>query len=100
MIAIVGLYKYLCDVFGYLGVNKDKGMTIDEHFINAYTKGYAKKEILDKIASNVKKVAYSNETISDEDYIYVKTQVENIVKIPYNELSLKDKIKFKYIYNL
>ena len=53
-----------------------------------------------KLAEKVKKAAYGKESVLEQEYYYVKTQVENIVKIQYNNLGLKDKLKSKWIYNL
>ncbi|MBE5934624.1 MAG: transglutaminase domain-containing protein [Lachnospiraceae bacterium] len=103
-LAIYYVYSYLCDVMGFFGVKREKGMTIDEYFVKVFDKVFNKGEVnletLTGIAKCIKKAAYSNEEIVQEDYEYVKSQVENIVKIQYNELSLKEKIKFKLIYNL
>ena len=84
----------------FLGVSKQIDMTIDEYFAHIVEKGICDKKLMDKIGGKINKAAYSGETILDEDVNYIKTQVENIVKIQYNGLSLRDKIKFKLIYNL
>ena len=52
------------------------------------------------MSMKINKATYSNEDICEDELEYVKTNVENIIKIKYNNLSLKQKILFKYIYNL
>ena len=98
--AIQYIYIYICEVMHFLGVSKQIDMTIDEYFAHIVEKGICDKKLMDKIGGKINKAAYSGETILDEDVNYIKTQVENIVKIQYNGLSLRDKIKFKLIYNL
>ena len=98
--AIYYVYNYICDVMGFLGIKKQKDMTIDEFFADIVERGICDEQNIKKIANRIKKAAYSDELILDEDLNYIKTQVENIVKIQYNGLGLKDKIRFKLIYNL
>ena len=48
----------------------------------------------------MRKACYSATDISEHEYKSFKEDVENIVEIQYNELSLKDKLKFRVIYTL
>ena len=58
------------------------------------------KDVLDKMLNIIQKGIYSNEAILDEEYKYVKENIEKIVKMKYNCLGLKDKIRFRLIKNL
>ncbi|MBQ8043585.1 MAG: hypothetical protein IJ272_05490, partial [Clostridia bacterium] len=97
---IMNLSNYLFKVFAVIGYKKQKGMTIEEYFIYLYKNNLVSKDMFKKLSLCMRKACYSAKDISEQEYKSFKEDVENIVEIQYNELSLKDKLKFRVIYTL
>jgi uncharacterized membrane protein len=99
-VAMFNIYKYLKDVMEFFGIKRDGHLTVDEYMARIAGCGIVDKSIINNIVDKLNKAAYGKGSVSEEDYTYVKTNIENIVKIQYNGLGLKEKIKFKLICNL
>jgi hypothetical protein len=99
-VAMFNIYHYLIDVMEFFGIKREKHLTVSEYMHKIAECGIVDKSIIYNIVTKLNEAAYGCGSASEEDYIYVKTNIENIVKIQYNGLGLKEKIKFKFICNL
>ena len=69
-------------------------MTVDEYFMEIRKNKVVEEDLLNLISDDYKKAGFSSQGISEEEYNYVKGYIEKTVKIKYNELSLKDKVRY------
>lgn len=91
---MIWLVTYLFKVLSFLGYERKKGMTVDEYFLEIRKNKVVEDDLLNLVSEDYKKAGFSTQGISKEDYIYVKGYIEKCLKIKYNELSLKDKIRY------
>lgn len=91
---MIWLVTYLFKVFAFLGYERKKGMTVDEYFMEIRKNKVVEEDLLNLISDDYKKAGFSSQGISEEEYNYVKGYIEKTVKIKYNELSLKDKVRY------
>lgn len=91
---MIWLVTYLFKVLTFLGYERKKGMTVDEYFLEIRKNKVVEDDLLNLVSEDYKKAGFSTQGISKEDYIYVKGYIEKCLKIKYNELSLKDKIRY------
>ena len=91
---MIWLVTYLFKVLAFLGYERKKGMTVDEYFLEIRKNKVVEDDLLNLVSEDYKKAGFSTQGISKEDYIYVKGYIEKCLKIKYNELSLKDKIRY------
>lgn len=97
---VTKLAKYFFKACGFFGCKKEDSMTIDEYLSLLYNESLVTKDMLRPMSWGLKKASYSTLDISEEEYRQFKEDVENIIEIQYNELSLKDKFIFRIVYNL
>ena len=69
-------------------------MKVDEYVLEIRKNKVVEDDLLNLVSEDYKKAGFSTQGISKEDYIYVKGYIEKCLKIKYNELSLKDKIRY------
>ena len=91
---MIWLVTYLFKVLSFLGYERKKGMTVDEYFLEIRKNKVVEDDLLNLVSEDYKKAGFSTQGISKDDYIYVKGYIEKCLKIKYNELSLKDKIRY------
>ena len=97
---MIWLVSYLFRVFKFYGCERRHGITVDEYFTEVKKKHIVEDKLLDKVSLEYKKAGFSDKGINETDYKEIKEYVEKTVKIKYNDLSLKEKIKFQIECNL
>ena len=91
---MIWLVSYLFKLFELLGYKRKKGITVDEYFEELKEKQIVDDDLLKRVSILYKKAGFSVKGISEIEYKEIKEYIEKTIKIKYNDLSLRDKIRF------